>query len=98
LPRTGKKDKRTGIEEKLNVISWNVRGLNNKENELEEELKKIKANVAFISETNKKSKGTKDLHHHILLYCNEFAGSISRWNFITLKNQYTTVDCSSQRF
>jgi hypothetical protein len=68
LPRTGKKDKRTGIEEKLNVINWNVRGLNNKENELEEELKKINADVAFISETNKKLKGTKDLHHHILLY------------------------------
>jgi hypothetical protein len=26
------------------------------------------------------------------LYCNEFAGSISRWKFITLKIQYTTVN------
>jgi hypothetical protein len=28
----------------------------------------------------------------IYLYCNEFAGSISRWNFITLKIQYTTIN------
>jgi hypothetical protein len=31
-------------------------------------------------------------------YCNEFAGSISRWNFITLTVQYTTLDYSSQLF
>jgi hypothetical protein len=27
-----------------------------------------------------------------IIYCNKFAGSISRWKFITLKTQYTTVD------
>jgi hypothetical protein len=26
------------------------------------------------------------------IYCNEFAGSISQWKFITLKVQYTTVN------
>jgi hypothetical protein len=31
-----------------------------------------------------------------LYYCNEFAGSISRWKFITLKSQYTTVKHSRQ--
>jgi hypothetical protein len=31
-------------------------------------------------------------------YCNEFAGSISQWKFITLKVQYTTLDYSSQLF
>jgi hypothetical protein len=31
-------------------------------------------------------------------YCNEFAGSISRWKFITLKVQYTTLDYGSQLF
>jgi hypothetical protein len=25
-------------------------------------------------------------------YCNEFAGSISQWKFITLKIQYTTIN------
>jgi uncharacterized protein (UPF0147 family) len=45
-----------------------VRGLNNKENELEEELKKMNADVAFISETKTKLKGTMDLLHRILLY------------------------------
>jgi hypothetical protein len=37
----------------------------------------------------------------LTIYCNEFAGSISRWNFITLKSskvQYTTLDYSSQLF
>jgi hypothetical protein len=31
-------------------------------------------------------------------YCNEFAGSISQWKFITLSVQYTTLDYSSQLF
>jgi hypothetical protein len=53
LARTRKKDKRTCIEEQLNVLSLNVRGLN-KENELEEEVKKMNADVIFISETKKK--------------------------------------------
>jgi hypothetical protein len=32
----------------------------------------------------------------INLYCNEFAGSISRWKFTTLKAQYTTVNYNQQ--
>jgi hypothetical protein len=32
------------------------------------------------------------------IYCNNFAGSISQWKFITLKPQYTTVEYSSQHF
>jgi hypothetical protein len=31
-------------------------------------------------------------------YCNEFAGSILQWKFITLKVQYTTLDYSPQFF
>jgi hypothetical protein len=31
-------------------------------------------------------------------YCNVFVGSISQWNFITLKVQYTTVNYSQQLF
>jgi hypothetical protein len=31
-------------------------------------------------------------------YCNEFAGSISRWKFITLKIQYRVVNHNPQRF
>jgi len=33
-----------------------------------------------------------------ITYCNKFAGSISRWKFITLTVQYTTLDYSSQLF
>jgi hypothetical protein len=54
--------------EQLNVISWNVRGLNNKEIEPEEELKKMEADMPFIMETRKKLIGTKDLQNHISLY------------------------------
>jgi hypothetical protein len=36
--------------------------------------------------------------HIICIYCNKFAGSVSRWKFITLKVQYTTLDYSSQLF
>jgi hypothetical protein len=35
---------------------------------------------------------------NIQKYCNKFAGSISRWKFITLNVQYTTLDYSSQLF
>jgi hypothetical protein len=35
---------------------------------------------------------------HPPIYCNEFAGSISQWKFITLKVQYTTPDYSPQLF
>jgi hypothetical protein len=31
-------------------------------------------------------------------YCNVLVGSISQWNFITLKLQYTIVSYSPQRF
>jgi hypothetical protein len=34
----------------------------------------------------------------IYKYCNKFAGSISRWKFITLRVQYTTLGYSSQLF
>jgi hypothetical protein len=35
-------------------------------------------------------------YYYYYYYCNKFAGSISRWKFITLKAQYTTVEYSSQ--
>jgi hypothetical protein len=37
-------------------------------------------------------------HIHNCLYCDEFAGSISQWNFITLKIQYTTLDYRQQLY
>jgi hypothetical protein len=33
-----------------------------------------------------------------IAYCNEFAGCISQWNFITLRVQYTTLDYSQQLY
>jgi hypothetical protein len=37
-------------------------------------------------------------HWRGLSYCNVLAGSISQWNFITLKIQYTIVNHNPQRF
>jgi hypothetical protein len=36
--------------------------------------------------------------HNVFLYCNVPVGSISQWNFIALKVQYTTVKHSQQLF
>ena len=53
----------------MKIGVWNVRGLNGKEKLLQEELKK-KANVdiAVITETKKKLKGSQELDDCILLY------------------------------
>jgi hypothetical protein len=53
------KDKRLGTSEQLHIAAWNVRGLCHKETEPEEELTKMKADVAIITETKKKLKGTR---------------------------------------
>ena len=43
----------------LKVVAWNVRGLDMKQLELEWELNNKSINLAVISETKKKLKGTK---------------------------------------
>lgn len=62
------KEKRLGIMDTLILGTWNVRGLNNKETELERELKARNVNIAVISETKKKGRGTKDLYDYSLIY------------------------------
>ena len=54
-----KRKKRLRIHETLNVAAWNVRSIGNKESELVQEIKIKGINVAVISETKKKLKGTK---------------------------------------
>lgn len=62
------KAKRKGIAEQLRIASWNVRGLVNKEREVEIELKRQNIDIAILPETKKKLKGSKDLEDYILLY------------------------------
>lgn len=62
------KDKRFGITEKLNLATWNVRSLSRKEAELCRELKNRNINIAIITETKKKFKGTKDLDGYVMIY------------------------------
>lgn len=63
-----KQDKRAGNAETFNVATWNVRGLCHKENILEKELKERKLDIAAISETKKKLKGSKQLTDYIMYY------------------------------
>jgi len=62
------KGKRLGVHETLNVATWNVRSIGNKEFELVEEIKIKGINVAVISETKKKLKGTKMIGNYTMLY------------------------------
>jgi hypothetical protein len=63
-----KKEKRLGVHETLNVASWNVGSIGNKESVLVEEIKIKGINVAMISETKKKLKGTKMIGNYTMLY------------------------------
>jgi exonuclease III len=63
-----KKEKRFGIHEILNVAAWNVRSVGNKESELVEEIKTKCINIAVISKTRKKLKGTKIIGNYSMLY------------------------------
>jgi endonuclease/exonuclease/phosphatase family metal-dependent hydrolase len=53
----------------LKLATWNVRGLATKEMELNNELKEQKINIAVITETKKKLKGTKDMGDYTMIYC-----------------------------
>lgn len=63
----GKKNRKTKLD-KLLVATWNVRGLNNKETEVIEEMKRKKANILILTETKKKLRGTKEIDDHLLIY------------------------------
>ena len=63
-----KKEKRLGVHETVNVTAWNVRSIGNRVSELVEEMKIEGINVAVISETEKKLKGTKMIGNHAMLY------------------------------
>jgi len=67
---------RTG---KLKVATWNVRGIAEKMEELQRELLKRKIDIAIITETKKKSKGSEDISNYLMIYCgvptNQWASS-----------------------
>jgi hypothetical protein len=52
----------------LKVATWTVRGITHKEDKLDKELKSRKIDIAVISETKKKNKGSKELENYIMLY------------------------------
>lgn len=62
------RDKRYGIKDYLHIGTWNVPGLTNKLQELQENLKKRKIDIALMTETKKKLKGTQDLEKYTLIH------------------------------
>ena len=65
---TAKARKRTTNSGLLKIGVWNVRGLNGKEQILQDELIKVKVDIAVIPETKKKLKGSQEMEDYILLY------------------------------
>ena len=65
---TTKARKRTTNSGLLKIGVWNVRGLNGKEQILQDELIKAKVDIAVIPETKKKLKGSQEMEDYILLY------------------------------
>ena len=54
---------------KLKVATWNVRGIAEKTEELQTELLKWKTDIAIITETKKKNKGSEDIGNYVMIYC-----------------------------
>jgi len=53
---------------KLKVATWNVRGIAEKTEKLQTELLKRKIDIPFITETNKKNKGSEDIGNYVMIY------------------------------
>jgi hypothetical protein len=52
---------------KMKVATWNIRGITGKM-ELHTELQKRKIDIAVITETKKKDKGSEDIGKYIMIY------------------------------
>jgi len=64
---------------KLKVATWNVGGIAEKTEELQTELLERKIDIAIITETKKKNKGSEDIGNYVMIYCgvpaNQWASS-----------------------
>jgi exonuclease III len=53
---------------KLQIATWNVRGISHKLEELTKELEERKLDIAIVSETKKKNKGSTDIGSYVMIY------------------------------
>jgi hypothetical protein len=53
---------------KLKIATWNVRGISHKLEELTRELEERKLDIAIVSETKKKNKGSTDIGFYVIIY------------------------------
>ena len=64
---------------KLKVATWNVRGIAEKTEQLQTELLKRKTDIAVVTETKEKNKGSEDTGNYVTIYCgvpaNQWASS-----------------------
>jgi exonuclease III len=56
------------IDDKLKIGTWNVRGICNKVEEIQNETKESKPDIIILTETKKTLKGTQELAHFSLIY------------------------------
>ncbi len=61
-------DKNKWIADTLRVATWNVRGISNKEDLLTRILEEQKVNIAVVTETKKKLKGSKYVGNYAMFY------------------------------
>ena len=67
-PKLTEKDKRKWIMDNLKVATWNVRGIAGKEAELLRIFEENKVNIAVVTETKKKNKGSKYVGDYAMFY------------------------------
>jgi exonuclease III len=52
----------------MKVATWNIRGITGKKEELQTELQERKIDIAAITETKKKNKGSENIGKYIMTY------------------------------
>jgi exonuclease III len=56
------------IDDKLQIGTWNVRGICNKVKEIQKETNESELHIIILTETKEKLKGTQELAHFMLIY------------------------------
>ena len=54
---------------RLKIATWNVRGIVEKTEELQNELMKRKIDIAILTDTKKKNKGSEGIGNYLMIYC-----------------------------
>ena len=72
--------------ERAKIATWDVRGLGNKEVELNKTLKQSKIDISVITHANKKLKGTVEFEECIMIYSIVLQNGRAYWRVTILVN------------